>query len=124
MLRPEMGIDPCQCNILIVALILIESAVKFLSGMNIEHDKNRDSGQFFIRQEKDRIAELAYSLPEKYKMDINHTEVPGTMEGKGIGKLLVAAAVSYARENKLKVVAVCAFANLIINLEKDFQDVL
>ena len=92
--------------------------------MNIQHDKEKHSGEFFIEQHSERVAELAYSLPGDNKLVINHTEVDEGQEGKGVGKKLVAAAVEYAREQKLKLVPVCRFAKLIIEREKDFQDVL
>ena len=92
--------------------------------MKIEHDRNENSGEFYIEENEERIAELAYSLPEKGKLVINHTEVDEKLEGKGVGKKLVIEAVKYARENHLKVVPVCTFAKLIINRDKELQDVL
>jgi len=41
---------------------------------------------------------------------INHTEVPPALGGRGIAGKLVAAAVTYARSAKLRVVPNCSYA--------------
>lgn len=41
---------------------------------------------------------------------INHTEVPAALGGRGIAGMLVAAAVAYAKQSGLRVVANCSYA--------------
>jgi predicted GNAT family acetyltransferase len=41
---------------------------------------------------------------------INHTEVPPSLGGRGLGGKLVAAAVAFARASKLRVVPNCSYA--------------
>jgi predicted GNAT family acetyltransferase len=42
---------------------------------------------------------------------IDHTEVPPSLGGRGIGGKLVAAAVAYARGAKLRVASRCSYAS-------------
>ena len=42
---------------------------------------------------------------------IYHTEVTEAAEGKGFAKQLLNAMVAYARQHKLKVIALCAYTN-------------
>jgi predicted GNAT family acetyltransferase len=54
---------------------------------------------------------------------ITHTEVDETLEGKGIGKQLVAAAVDYARKHSFKIKATCLFAKKVLDRSPQFADV-
>ncbi len=53
-----------------------------------------------------------------------HTEVPAAMEGKGIGGHLAKAALNYARENHLKVVARCPFVSSYLQRHPEYNDLL
>ncbi len=53
-----------------------------------------------------------------------HTEVPAAMEGKGIGGQLAKAALNYARENRLKVVARCPFVVSYLQRHPEYQDLV
>ena len=53
-----------------------------------------------------------------------HTEVPAAMEGKGIGGQLAKAALNYARENHLKVVARCPFVTSYLQRHPEYNDLV
>ncbi len=55
---------------------------------------------------------------------ISHTEVDGSLKGKGVGKQLVSAAVAYARKNNIKIVPLCPFARSVFQKTPDYNDVL
>lgn len=42
-------------------------------------------------------------------LDLQHTEAPSTAKGLGVGDALVRAALAYAREHDLKVIATCPY---------------
>jgi len=42
-------------------------------------------------------------------LDLVHTEVPAAEEGRGLGTVLVEAALAYAREQKVQVIPSCPF---------------
>lgn len=70
--------------------------------------------------------ELAVSEYRRHGSTIifTHTEVPPSMEGKGIGNLLAHAALDYARKEKLRVVPVCKFIAAFIERHPEYQDLV
>ncbi|HEY0312115.1 MAG TPA: GNAT family N-acetyltransferase [Allosphingosinicella sp.] len=53
-----------------------------------------------------------------------HTEVPAALEGQGIGKRLVAAALADVRRHGHKIVATCPFVRHYIETHPEEQDLL
>jgi predicted GNAT family acetyltransferase len=56
-----------------------------------------------------QLAELVYHRSGK-RFVLVHTEVPDALEGRGIGGLLVTAAVEHAAQDGLTIVPLCPFA--------------
>jgi len=92
--------------------------------MRIEHKEEKKKGVFFIEENGERLAELAYFESAPDEITVYHTEVSDKLRGEGIGQDLVGAAVSFARENKLKIVPTCPYAKKVIDRTPEFQDVL
>jgi len=92
--------------------------------MLIQHKLVGNKGLFYVGQEGAIVAEMVYSKPTEDKMIIEHTEVDESLEGKGVGKQLVATAVEYARTHNLKIIPLCPFTKKVIDRTKEFQDVL
>lgn len=91
--------------------------------MQIQRDEHGRKGAFYIDEDGEWIAELTY-FKNGQTMTIDHTEVDEKLRGEGIGEDLVKAAVGYARENGLKIKAVCPYAKKIIEADPELQDVL
>ena len=91
--------------------------------MIIQHKEDRNEGIFYIEQNGEELAEMTYSL-EKGKMVINHTEVDESLRGKNIGFQLVAQGVEYARQENLKILPLCEYAEKVLQTTEEFQDVL
>ena len=53
-----------------------------------------------------------------------HTEVPDALEGRGIGKRLIKAALDDVRRQGLKVVPICPFVKHYIDTHPEEQDLL
>ncbi|MEP6507789.1 MAG: GNAT family N-acetyltransferase [Gemmatimonadales bacterium] len=53
-----------------------------------------------------------------------HTEVPPSLEGKGIGNTLALASLDYARAHNLRVVPRCQFIAAFIQRHKEYQDLV
>lgn len=68
---------------------------------------NTDEGRFQIELDG-TPAVLEYSI-EGSRIIMPHTVVPPEHRGKGYGGLLAAAALDYARAQKLEVVPLCPF---------------
>ena len=92
--------------------------------MEIKNEQAGDSGSFYFEDNGERLAELVYSMPEKNKMTIEHTEVDPSLRGKNVGQDLVEAAVEYARARKVKINPQCSFARSVINKNAEYQDIL
>ena len=87
---------------------------------NIEHK----DGSFYFTYEGRRVGEMYYTMTGDNKMIIDHTEVDESMEGKGIGKLLLEELVYYVREKNIKVIPRCTFAAASFKRHPEWQDVL
>ena len=53
-----------------------------------------------------------------------HTVVPPRLEGRGVGSRLIRGALDSARDQKLKVVAQCAFVAAYIDKHPEYRDLL
>ena len=67
---------------------------------------------------------MTYSKAGADKIIIDHTEVDGSLKGKGVGRDLIAEGVKFARENNLKIIPQCSFAKAEFDKHDDYADVL
>lgn len=92
--------------------------------MEIQEQFKEDEGLFFIRQEKETLAEMHVRKRGTDRIIIEHTDVSEKLKGQGVGKLLVNHAVEFARKNNLKIVPLCPFAKAVLMKSKEYEDVL
>jgi len=69
-------------------------------------------------------AEMTYSRAGKTRIIIDHTGVPDSMRGLGVGKRLVEAAVADARAEGFKIIPLCPFAKATLAKHAEWQDVV
>ncbi len=81
---------------------------------------NQAASRFEI-SEGGHLAELRYHHNGK-RLALIHTEVPEELEGRGIGGLLVAAAVDRAALEGLTIVPFCPFARRWLQRHADVAD--
>jgi len=81
-------------------------------------------GFFYIEVDGKQEAMMTFVFAGEDKIIIDHTEVNLGNEGKGFGKKMVAKAVEYARENKIKIIPLCPFAKSVFDKVAEFRDVL
>jgi len=74
--------------------------------MTVQHDPARSR---FVVPLGDGDAELFYGMFGDDVIDLQHTEVPPSGKGQGVGDALVRAALAYARERGLRVMATCPY---------------
>lgn len=74
--------------------------------MVVKHDRER---QRFFMTLADGEAELFYAPFADRILDLQHTEVPRSAQGQGVGDALVRAALVYAREYDFRVIATCPY---------------
>lgn len=92
--------------------------------MEIQHTDDGKKGRFFIEENGKQIAEMTYVWSGEKRFIIDHTLVDPSQEGKGLGKLLVNAAVAFARANHHKILPVCPYAKKVLERTDEFKDVL
>ena len=67
---------------------------------------------------------MTYTMSDDSVMIIDHTEVHESLRGQHVGNDLVAHAVEFAREKKIKIVPQCSFARSVFEKQKELADVL
>jgi predicted GNAT family acetyltransferase len=93
--------------------------------MEIKQEDNGKKGKFYVEIDGKQEAEMIYSYAGHEKIIIEHTEVSEKLKGQGIGYKLIEEVVAFLRENNLKVIPLCPFANAVFKKRsKDYQDVL
>ena len=84
----------------------------------------RGEGAFYIEQSGKRVAEMTFSRSRDGKLVIiDHTEAAPSLRGKGIPKRMVAAAVDWARAEKIRLLPLCPYAKHVFDRTPEFQDV-
>lgn len=86
--------------------------------MNIRHDCNHHCFEAIVDGLR---CELDYAIDGSI-MRITHTGVPRMLEGRGIAAKLVQTALSWAREQKLKVDPVCSYVSAYMRRHSDWAD--
>ncbi|WPP50356.1 GNAT family N-acetyltransferase [Catalinimonas niigatensis] len=91
---------------------------------HIQQEERESKGAFFIEVEGKRQAEMTYSKAGTSMIIIDHTDVSDDLRGTGAGQAMVKAAVLWARENKIRIMPLCPFANSVFKKNPSYQDVL
>lgn len=89
--------------------------------MEILQKDDGKKGAFYIKQENTLLAEMTYVWAGTDKIIIDHTDVNEALKGKGIGKQMMARAVSFAREKTIKIIPLCPFARSVFDKEKNLM---
>lgn len=92
--------------------------------MKTEHQGDQKKGLFFILENGKHQAEMTYTFAGDDKIIIDHTEVFPGNEGRGLGKILLKAAVDFAREKHIKILPLCPFAKSVFDKTSEYTDVL
>jgi len=92
--------------------------------MEIKHEDNGLKGAFYIELKNIRVGEMTYVWVGKEKIIIDHTQVGDALKGMGAGKLMLAAAVDFARKKEIKILPLCPFAKSVFEKESKYCDVL
>lgn len=94
-----------------------------MTDIDITREDSPKGGRYVIVIKGDE-AEMTYSRAGATRIIIDHTGVPDSMRGLGIGKLLVEAAVKDARSEGFKIIPLCPFAKATLDKHTEWQDVV
>ncbi len=90
----------------------------------IAHEEHGHRGSFFIEQGGKRVARMTYSRLSPAQVIIDHTEVEPALEGHGVARQLLDAAVAWARETNTKFLVTCPYATVQFARDPSIRDVL
>ena len=57
-------------------------------------------------------------------LNLNHTYVPNELRGKGIAGKLVEAALTYVKENKIKIKPTCSYVAEYVRRHKEYEELV
>ncbi len=87
-----------------------------LDQLSVRHEPERGRFVVFL---PDGEAELLYQHVTEDVLDLQHTEVPRSGRGQGIGDALVRAALDYARERGMRVMGTCPYVQAWLRKHPD-----
>ena len=93
----------------------------------IEREDTDTKGRYVARVDgHDELgeAEMTFTKSGPSTIIIDHTGVPDTMRGRGVGEALVERGVRDAREAGVRIIPLCPFAKAMIARRPEWQDVL
>ena len=91
----------------------------------IQHQEAGAKGAFFVQgTDGARLAEMTYSRTNATLIVIDHTEVDPSLGGQGVGRQLLNALVTWARDTGTKVIPLCPFARAQFGKDASIRDVL
>ena len=67
-----------------------------------------------------QLSVLEYTF-KNHRLFLTHTEVPPALQSHGLGAKLAHAALEYARQNELTVVAICPFVKEYVDSHPEYQ---
>ena len=82
--------------------------------VSIEREELNGVHEFVLRVDGERLGFLEFTRPEVGVMRIEYVEVSPKLRGTGLGRQLVAKAIDFAKEARLRVVPICGYARAVI----------
>ena len=82
--------------------------------VSIDREELNGVHEFVLRIDGERLGYLEFTRPEVGLMRIEYVEVSPELRGTGLGRQLVAKAIEFARDAKLRVVPICSYARAVI----------
>ncbi|MEM8773016.1 MAG: GNAT family N-acetyltransferase [Pseudomonadota bacterium] len=93
--------------------------------MSIDLEDAETKGRYVAHIEgSSETGELTFSKTGSTLIIVDHTEVPDSLRGKGVGLALAKRAVEDARKNKVKIVPLCPFFKATAQRHPDWSDVV
>ena len=84
--------------------------------MTVQHDP--DQSRFLVAL-PGGDAQLVYAMFGDDVLNLQHTEVPPSAKGQGVGDALVRHALAYARDRGLRVMATCPYVQAWLRRHPD-----
>ena len=95
-----------------------------MADIDIIREDTDTKGRYVYRPEGGDEAELTFSKVSDTRIIVDHTGVPDSMRGEGIGQALSLRAVEDARANGVKIIPLRPFFKAQAQRHPDWQDVV
>lgn len=92
--------------------------------MEIQHITEGHKGEFRAMDQGQTAGIMTYTWAGTQKIIIDHTEVNEAYKGQNVGKQMVLAAATFARESKISILPLCPFAKSVFDRTPEIRDVL
>ena len=93
--------------------------------IRIERSETDNQGRYEARVEgMDEAAELTYSRMSAEAVIADHTAVPDSLRGRGVGMALVEQLIADARAEGFKIVPLCPYVNAQYGKHPEWADVM
>lgn len=80
---------------------------------------------FYIGKDEDNpLAEMTYVISGENLIIIDHTTVSDELSGKGVGRLLLAELIEWARKENKKIVPLCPYSKAQMEKNKEYHDMI
>ncbi|MDF1607987.1 GNAT family N-acetyltransferase [Hoeflea sp. YIM 152468] len=87
-------------------------------------DENGPTGGRYLARLESAEAEMTFSRASPHLVIIDHTGVPDSLRGKGVGQALASHAVEAARIGGWKIIPLCPFFKAQAQRNPDWRDVV
>ena len=91
--------------------------------LEIQHEEDDGRGAFYFARDGVRLAEMTYSRVGDDHVIVDHTEVHDALQGQGVARQLLDAAVAWARETGTRITATCPYAKRQFEKDPSIRDV-
>lgn len=85
--------------------------------------QNTEKNRFELEVEG-KTSIIEYILNNENIMFLTHTEVPNSLEGKGVGSSLVHKTLEFLKENKYKLAPLCPFVAAYLKRHPEWKSLL
>ena len=83
--------------------------------LEIKHKDNGKKGEFFVGEDNQHLAEMAYTWAGESMLIIDHTDVSDELRDQ---------VVEMARSKNVKVIPLCPFSKSVFDKDESIRDVL
>ncbi|MBY6127380.1 N-acetyltransferase [Qipengyuania aquimaris] len=95
-----------------------------MADLVIELEENGSKGRYVYRPASGDPAEITYSVVNPSKIIVDHTGVPESMRGQGVGQALAEHVVKDARAKGISIIPLCPFFKALAQRHEDWKDVV
>jgi predicted GNAT family acetyltransferase len=93
--------------------------------IEITHEAQGSKGRYVARfEDTDATAEMTYSRISPTRIIVDHTGVPDSLGGRGVGTALARHVVAEARAKGFTIVPLCPFLKAQAERHPDWSDVI